>query len=127
MRDNRSVYQDVPLHQEEEFKRLAGEQEKELPDAASDPHAYMLARLQFELEERQRFVRMSLEQAGLETPDSHWWQKVGGREERAFGGEKQVDKGQRRQEECSGRARQAVGKLHHSGCCTCFLLLTFFI
>ncbi len=49
----RSIYQDTAMHTEEEFVELAGEEDK-TEAALSDPHAMMLARLRFELKERQR-------------------------------------------------------------------------
>lgn len=44
-----SIYQDIPLHSLEEFEAARSDAEQ-----ISDPHLQMLARLQFELEERKR-------------------------------------------------------------------------
>lgn len=49
----RSVYQDIELHPVEEFEQLAPE-ELRTEEILADPHKLMLARLQFELQERQR-------------------------------------------------------------------------
>jgi hypothetical protein len=51
MRVCSSQYQNVPLHEEAEFRLLAIQQSRPLSD---DAHELMLQRLSFELEERQR-------------------------------------------------------------------------
>ena len=48
-----SIYQDVPLHSEEEFMQLAPEAARS-EDVLNNPHQLMLNRLSFELAERQR-------------------------------------------------------------------------
>ncbi|KZT62971.1 hypothetical protein CALCODRAFT_478862 [Calocera cornea HHB12733] len=48
-----SIYQDIPLYSEEEFVSLAPE-EVRAPEILADDHQRMLARLNFELSERQR-------------------------------------------------------------------------
>jgi len=48
-----SIYQDVPLHSEEEYLELAPE-EARTPDILADQHQLMLHRLNFELSERIR-------------------------------------------------------------------------
>lgn len=49
------VYQDVPLHSEEEFMSLAPEELRKT-EVVSDDHQLMLNRLRFELAERERSV-----------------------------------------------------------------------
>lgn len=50
----RTLYQTLPLHSAEEFRELRKAQQLELPE---DPHKFMLARLEFELEERKRIIK----------------------------------------------------------------------
>ncbi|KIO31107.1 hypothetical protein M407DRAFT_241983 [Tulasnella calospora MUT 4182] len=57
------IYQDIPIHDVEEFQASAPE-ELQTPDIMADEHQLMLSRLQFELSERQRL------QAKKETLDS---------------------------------------------------------
>jgi len=52
---HRSIYQDVPLYDLEEFKRLAPEGARN-EHVLADEHQLMLNRLSFELAERQRCV-----------------------------------------------------------------------
>ena len=56
---DRSIYQDIPLYSEDEFLEKAPEASRSV-EVLSDEHALMLARLNFELAERQRYGNLTL-------------------------------------------------------------------
>ena len=53
-RDFNSIYQNVPLCSVEEFERVCDLEELKTKEVREDPHRFMLARLKWELVERQR-------------------------------------------------------------------------
>jgi len=57
-------YEELLLHPEEEFVMLADTEGVQIPDRMMDAHGFMLARLRFELSERQR---LDLEKKSLVT------------------------------------------------------------
>lgn len=84
------MYQQVPLHDEAELQRLSAEKEQPLPSAEVQPHEFMLARLQFELEERARSILLLSSHPQTILTD---WTQTGRREEGTPGTKERTDQG----------------------------------